>query len=469
MSIPFVPAKFQVRGVKFLLQTPGGGLLLDPGMRKTSTTLAAYRVLRKQKMVRRMLVIAPLRVAYGVWPEEVAKWTEFNEFSINVLHGKHKEDLLAEQADIDIVNPEGLPWLMDRKFGAWPWQMLVVDESSKLKSWRGVRYQYLKERLDRFQRRVILTGSPASNHLMDLFAQMYIADMGHSFGPYITAFRDNYFYKVDEHLYVPLPDTEDRIFNDIKDKVLRMSAEDYLDLPELIINDVRVELPPAARLVYDQMENLLFAMIDNATTLAVNSGVAAGKCRQIANGGVYVDDGEARWKHVHDAKLDATEELLDELNGKPAIVVYEFKHELERLLKRFGKDTPFFGGGVSMNKGVQLAKDWNAGKVPLLLIHPKSAAHGLNLQEAGEAIIWHSNTFSLEEFEQLNRRLYRSGRKSRVVVHRILAVDTVDEAIVAAQARKKKTQDTLLDALKEYSARRKLQASTRGLKKRSRG
>ncbi len=451
----FTPHAYQKKAIKFVISRACAALLLDPGLGKTSIMYAAFKLLRKLGMVERMLVVAPLRPARSVWPGEQSKWDDFAGLRVNVLNGDKKDDLLdSEDADVDVVNPEGLPWLfaaVRARRKVWPWEMLVIDESTRFKHTQTRRFKELKPHLSKFRRRYILTGSPAPNGLLDLFGQIYILDLGNALGRFITHYRSVYFDSTGYGGYTwkPKDDAEQRIYKRLRPLVLRMAAEDYLKLPPLVNNTVSIELPDTARRAYDTMEKLLLSVLEDETVSAANLAAAAMKCRQIANGGIYRDDGDG-WVNVHDAKTEAAVELVEELNGKPALVAYEFRHDLERLRKAFGKDTPHLGGGVTAKEQARVEAAWNAGEIPVLLAQPKSVAHGLNLQGVGAAIIWHSLSYDLEEYEQFVRRIWRQGQKERVVVHHLVGKGTVDEAIMAALAGKDRTQRRLLAALKVY-------------------
>lgn len=469
----YSPHPYQKKAIKFMLERACAALFMDPGLGKTSTTLAAFKLLKREGMVDRALVIAPLRPARSVWPGEAQKWEDFRDLKINVLHGSDKMDLFAQEADVDVINPEGLSWLFEttKKTRDWPWQMLVIDESTRFKHTGTQRFKLLKPHLNRFRRRYILTGSPAPNGLLDLFGQIYLLDLGNSLGRFITQYRTNYFNSTGfgGYTWVPKADTEERIYAKLKPLVLRMDAKDHLDLPPLIYNKVEVELPEEAVKVYTQMEELLITMLDDETVTAANLAAAAIKCRQIANGGVYLDSlgtdfarkrsvaRNRRWQNIHEAKTDAVVELIEELNGKPALVAYEFQHDLDRLRKALGPKVPYLGGGVTGPQQAQIEADWNAGLLPVLLAQPKSVAHGLNLQGVGAAVIWHSLTWDLEDYEQLIRRIWRQGQRERVVVHHIIAKNTVDSAILGAIRSKDRTQQALLGALRQYSSTKRRQ------------
>lgn len=467
-----------------------GALFLDPGLGKTSITLAAYKILKAQGYVRRMYVIAPLRVAYSVWPLEAGKWADFDGLKVAVLHGPNKEELLWSDADIFVINPEGLPWLFNihknwreviSKVTGMPVKratlvhdmkrikalhledvMLVVDESTRFKNHTSDRSKALKPVLKFFRRRYILTGTPIPNGLMDLYGQIYILDLGKSLGSYITQYRERYFDPTGfmGREWLPKPDASREIEKLLKPMSLRMAARDYLELPDEIVTDIYIDLPPKARLVYDEMEALLMAQLDAGEVVtAVSAGAATNKCRQIANGGIYREDyiraaakmRSERWIDLHDAKIEAVMDIVEELGGKPILIAYEFEHDLARLQKAFGKDVPYIGGGVSGPKAAAIERAWNRGELPVLLGQPSSMSHGLNLQEAGQHVLWHSLTYDLEEYDQLIKRISRQGnRHKQVFIYRLIGRNTVDEAMLQAISSKDATQSSFLSALNTY-------------------
>ena len=452
MSIPYTPHEYQRRAIQFMIQQGSAGLFLDPGLGKTSITLAAFKILKARGLVKRMLVVAPLRPALSVWPGELRKWDDFGGLTMNVLHGPDKLEKLNQEADIDVINHEGLEWLFLQASvkKEWPWQVLVADESTRFKHTNTKRFKLLKPWLPRFRRRYALTGTPAPNGLMDLFGQSYILDLGGALGRYITHFRNSYFDRTGfgGFEWRLRPGAEKQIYEKLKPLVLRLAAEDYLKLPPLVTNDVFVELPPEARKAYDQMEALLITEVKGKVVTAANAAAATGKCRQIANGGSYLGDG-ARWTNIHDAKTEAVQEIVEELSGKPVLVAYEFRHDLERLQAVF-PEAPHLGGGVTPRTQAEVERAWNAGELPVLFAQPQSVAHGLNLQGVGAAVVLHSLPWDLELLDQLVRRVWRQGQRERVVVHRIIARKTVDEAVVRTLAGKDRTQRALLGALRSY-------------------
>lgn len=467
---PRKPHNYQRRGVEWLLQHGGAGLFADPGTGKTVITLRALLALRDSKVGRRALVVAPLRVAYKVWPVEAqewvgSEWSRIQDLKIVVLHGKDKEKLLLQEADIYVINFDGLKWLFAdnyKRFYQLEIDTLVLDESSKLKHTRTQRFKMIKPVLPTFKRRWILTGSPNPNGYMDVFGQIYVIDLGHALGRYITHFRLNYFNPLDRNgwAWALKPEAEKQIQKALSPYIFRLDAKDYLQLPKIVPNIVRVDLPESARKIYDEMEEeLLSQLADKHVVMAVSSGAAAMKCGQIANGGLYhmVGDGDAwgkrTWTNLHTAKTDAVVELVGELNESPCMITFDFKHDLDRLLKALGENTPHIGGDVSAKQSDKLIDDWNADRIPILLVQPQTVSHGLNLQHgSAQHIIWHSLTYDREQYDQLIQRLARQGsRHKNIFVHHILAVNTIDVAKMRAIKKKGETQQGFLDALKEYA------------------
>ena len=455
------PHEYQKEAVKFLVERGSAALWLDPGLGKTAIVLSAYRTLRLKGLAKKMLVLAPLRPVYGVWPAEVKKWEQFADYSVGILHGGQKEKVLKQNHDIYVINFEGLQWLSSKLNGKdWPFDILVVDEISYMKNTQTQRFKTLKPSLNKFDRRWGLTGSPAPNSLLDIFGPQLIIDQGATFGPYVSRFRTEYFYPsgYGGYEWKLMPDGEQRIQAKLEGKVLRMAALDHLDLPELAYNNVVVDLPESARRIYDDFENKLTIEVADGNVTAVNAAVAVMKGQQIANGGSYLDDDgtdNRKTIHIHDAKTDAVLELVEELSGQPCLIGYHFSHDLERLKQAF-PNAPVIGSGVTGDKLQTIIDNWNAGDIPVLLAHPMSAGHGLNLQGAGHAVIWYSLTWSLEVYEQFIRRLWRQGQKNHIMVHHIIAKDTVDEAIMTAVRRKDKTQQNLLNAVRDYINRDKI-------------
>lgn len=455
---PWKPHAYQKRAVKFLIERGGAGLFMDPGLGKTSCVLAAFELLRRKRMVKRMLVVAPLRVCRLVWPAEAAKWKDFAHLKVSVLHGKEKNTRIDDDADVHVINPEGLPWYLERaRRSGLPWPgMLVVDESTLFKNPKSKRFRLLQSVLFRFRRRVILTGTPAPNGLQDIWAQVFLLDAGASLGASFMRFRQRFFLESLPYTWALRRGAEKEIYDLLSNTVLRLDEDDYLELPPLIRVDVPVELPPQAMRTYRELESEMRVMLEDSTSVRAASAAAlTTKCRQLANGAVYVDGDESQheygraWRAIHDAKLDALEEVLEELSGKPTLIAYEYDHDALRIMERFG-EMPAIGGLFPMHEDdeAELARRWNDGRVPQLLVQPSSASHGLNLQRGGRALVWFGLTWNLEHYDQMVKRIHRQGQKKRVFLYELVARGTVDMDVSGALRRKHRTQRALLDALR---------------------
>lgn len=437
-----------------LLNQGSVGLFLDPGLGKTSIVLAAFKILKREGLVKSMLVIAPLRVCHNVWPKEVLKWENFTDIRVEVLHGPWKADALKRDADIHVINPEGLAWLFDPKARRWrDWDILCVDESTKFKDSQTKRFKLMRKHFEAFTRRWILTGTPVPNGVGDLFGQIYILDLGNALGRYVTHFRSKYFYTESwkPYHYIPNPGAFEEIIYRIDPLVMRMSAKDYLDMPELPpIDPIMVDLPPTAKARYSEVENDFITRIDGEFVVAANAAVAGGKCRQIANGALYTGDADVSprpYAELHNEKLDALSDILEELGGAPCIVMYEFNHDRERLLGKFGSSTPVLGGGTSTKQADEYITKFNQGHIPVMLCHPASMAHGLNLQDVCHHMIWFGIPWNLEHYDQSIARIYRQGQENPVFVYHIVARDTLDEKVVDVLRSKDATQQALFAAL----------------------
>lgn len=479
--MPWNPHAFQKRAVKFLLEHAAAALLLDPGLGKTSVTYAALKLLINKGQLSKVLIIAPLRVCHAVWPAEREKWEDFHNLRVVVLHGKDKDQLLEAEADIFVINPEGLDWLLDvqkvklpngktkvtvdlKRWKAFGFDTLVVDELSKFKHTNTNRFKALKLILHTFGRRWGLTGSPASNGLMDLFGQCFVLDQGRTLGQYISHYRFKYFTLGYDGFTWSLKDgAAEEIYARLKPLALRMAAEDYIDMPTLIENNIKVELDEKIMKVYRQLEEDLIARLDKRVVVAANAAVASMKCRQVANGGIFLDQevkaliklpkSEREWVNLHDKKTEAVQELIGELQGEPLLVAYDFEHDLDRLTAAL--DAPHIGGGVSVKRSKELEDAWNNGELPVLLAHPMSVAYGLNLQQRGYHVCWHSLTWDFELYDQFIRRVRRQGQKSkRVFVHHIIASGTIDEVVLLALKSKDRGQQALFKALQTMRSRK---------------
>ena len=408
-------------------------------------TLTAVRELLYERFeVRKVLVIAPLRVGRDTWPAEIEKWDHLKGIRYSVAIGSREERLaaLAKDADIYIINRENVDWLVNDSGIPFDFDMVVIDELSSFKSWKTNRFRSLLKVRPYVKRIVGLTGTPSSNGLMDLFAEYRILDMGQRLGRYIGRYRDRYFTPDKRNAqvvftYKPRPGAEKQIYNAIADITISMKAQDYLEMPACVCNEVKVKLSEREQKLYDSLKKDMVLSIGEEEIDAVNAAALSNKLLQMANGAVY--DTEHAIHKIHDKKLDALEDLLEGANGKPVMVCYWFRHDLERIRKRFD---------VRELKTSRDISDWNAGKIPVAVIHPASAGHGLNLQYGGCTLVWFGLTWSLELYQQTNARLYRQGQEYTVVIHHILTEGTIDELVMAALRRKDETQAGLIDAVK---------------------
>ncbi|MCK9513696.1 MAG: DEAD/DEAH box helicase [Pigmentiphaga sp.] len=447
----WVPLRYMERGVEFLMERGSAALFWDPGLRKTSVTLEAFRRLRAEGAAHRMLVVAPLRVCQLVWPAEGQKWTQFREFSFCFLHGPKKDAMLRnDEADITLINPEGIPWLAQQFFGRrdLPWDVVVIDELTKFKNHRAQRSKKLRAKLGRVRHRWGLTGTPAPNGYMDLFGQMLVLDDGAALGKHITYFRDQHFVQGYTGFDWKLREgSAERIEEKIAPYVLRMSSDDYLELPPLVDNVISIRLDSKAARLYEEMKQDMLVTLPEGVVTAANAGAVYSKLSQMANGAVYLSDGSKNFVEIHTAKLDALEELIEELAGQQLLIAYEFQHDLARLQERF-PDIPTLSG-KSGKQAAEIEAAWNRGDLPILLAHPASAGHGLNLQGSGAGhLCWFGQPWDLELYDQFIRRLRRSGTTAgRIVNHILRVLGTIDELKGEALADKDVTQGRFLKAL----------------------
>jgi len=394
--------------------------------------------------IRKVLVIGPLRVCKSTWPAEIKKWDHLNGLSYSVAVGSEKERIAAlmKRATVYIINRENVDWLVNKSGISFDFDMVVIDELSSFKSYGAKRFKSLLKIRPKIKRIVGLTGTPSSNGLMDLWAEFRILDLGERLGRYITHYRNTFFCPDKRNAqmifsYKPLPGAEEKIYKQISDITISMKSCDYLKMPECVINEVPVYLDDKEWDVYTTFRDDMVAKVKGEKIDAVNAAVLSGKLLQMANGAVYDEDNKSH--HIHDRKLDALEDLIEGANGKPVLVAYWYKHDLERIQKRFQ---------VRQIKSSKDIEDWNKGKIPVAVIHPASAGHGLNLQSGGSTLIWFGLTWSLELYQQTNARLYRQGQKDTVVIHHIIAKGTIDEDVMKALSKKEKTQTALINAVK---------------------
>jgi len=437
--------------LKFVMGRCNCGIFLDPGMGKTSVALAAITALRHLGHVDRVLIIAPIRPTYKVWPDEIKKWVDFRHLSYTILHGPDKDDNLNLVRDVYLINPEGLKWFFAANgLARIKADMLIIDESTKFKDYSTARFKLMKPILGKFKRRWILTGEPAPNGYLDLFGQCYVMDQGNALGKYITHYRTQFFLQDGwgGFNYTLRAGAAELIQEKIRPSVIRLAAEDHLDMPELIFDDIKVDLPPEARKIYKQLEDNFLAEVGDATILSVNAGAKGSKCRQVANGGVYDETHFAH--HVHDVKTEALADLVEQLQGQPLLVAYEFQHDLTRIQRVF-PSAPCLTG-LSGKKLDVTIDAFNEGKIPILLAHPASAGHGLNLQGSCHNVCYYGLTWDLDLYHQFYKRVWRQGQKSnRVIVHRILADRTLDAKVARVLQGKAVTQEIFLKAIKEVA------------------
>lgn len=446
MGNRFVPHPYQREAIKRLEEIPRYGLFLDMGLGKTIITLTAIQnLIYDYCAVSRVLIIAPRSVAEATWQDEAAKWEHLHlTFSTVLGTRKEREAALMKKADCYVINRENVVWLCEYYFYKLPFDMLVIDESSSFKNSQAKRFRALRKAMPNFSRVVLLTGTPAPNTLMDLWAQMYLLDQGKALGRTLTSYRLRYFrpdkcngpvvysYKLRDN------NAEKEIYAQIAPLVMSLKAADYLALPHRFDNIVRVTLPKKAKAAYQKMEKDLVLALGEEEITAASAATLSNKLLQMANGRVYSD--EHGIVDVHEAKIDALHEIVEVNEGKPILVFYAFQHDLAKLQEKFPD--------AVLLKGADEVRAWNQGKISMLLAHPASTAYGLNLQSGGHIIVWYGLTWSLELYSQANARLYRQGQQMPVVIHHLVATGTIDEQVMRALTHKAAGQDALLNAVK---------------------
>lgn len=407
-----------------------------------STLTAITELMHDRFEVTKVLVIAPKRVAEDTWSRETYKWDHTRYLRVAKVLGSeaNRRKALLKEADLYVINRENVPWLVDFYGKRWPFDMVVVDELSSFKSASSQRFKKLRKVRPLIKRFVGLTGTPAPNSLLDLWSQVYLIDQGERLGKTVTGFKTRYFkqdpyqrYKIEL-----LEGAEDRIYEKIEDIVVSMKAKDHLKLPERISNVVKVYLSDAERELFRKMERDYLLEFDEGDVVAATAAVVSNKLLQLSQGSVYNEHGEVQ--HIHDAKLDALEDIIESAQGQPVLVFYSFRHDIARLKKRFKQ-------AVTLDEEKAIER-WNNGEVPLLLAHPASAGHGLNLQDGGHIIVWFGLNWSLELYQQANARLDRQGQKNSVIVHHLVTDDSIDERVMMVLEGKEEAQDALMDAVK---------------------
>lgn len=414
-------------------------------MSKTAITLSAiFDLTLDSFLIRKVLVIAPLRVASMTWPIEVEKWDNLKGLTYAVAIGNEhqRKAALLKRAQVYIINRENVDWLVSKSGIPFDYDMVVIDELSSFKAYDSKRFRALRKVRPGVKRMVGLTGTPAANGIIDLWAEIGILDMGQRLGRYITHFRSVYFEpdKRNQQVifsYKPKPGAEEAIYRLISDITISMKNTDYLNLPDLVINEVQVRLSKEEEKIYQIMKSEMVLSLKDKEIDAANAAALSSKLLQMANGAVY--DGNGSIAYIHDRKLDALEDIIEAANGKPVLIAYWFKHDLERIQKRFS---------VVHLTTTDNIKNWNKGEIPVAVIHPASAGHGLNLQTGGSTLVWFGLTWSLELYQQTNARLWRQGQKDTVAIHHIVTKGTIDEQVMKALQNKDKTQTALIDAVK---------------------
>lgn len=453
---------YQRRAVGFIKSKPRAGLFLDMGLGKTISTLTAIADLLAKGEVTRVLLIAPLRPANGVWRQEARKWQHTKHLTFKMLTGDERSRLIGirSQAQIHIINVDNLRWLLmvlraQARRNGWPYDMLVVDESSMFKTPKAKRFASLRFQLHRFERRVILTGTPAPKGLLDLWSQIFILDNGLRLGEQVGRFRKRFFHPSGFMGYGHEPDenAEKQISDLISPIVLTMRAEDYLELPPVIEQNVYVDMPPKARTLYERIQKEMFLELEMGVSEALSAASLSSKCWQLANGALFLEDaaGEKTWQTVHDVKIEALKEIIDGVGGN-VLVCYWFKHDLARLRSAFPK-APVLALAKSARAQAQMEDEWNAGKHRVMFIHPQGAGHGLNLQGGGNVMVFFSMLWGREAYAQVKERMGASrqaGLRESVHYKYILTRDTVDEVMQATQKMRHATERGFIKLLKDY-------------------
>lgn len=441
---------YQRAAVNHIVNTSHCGLMLDMGLGKTVSTLTAINELIYDHLeISSVLIIAPKRVAESVWDAECAKWDHLETLRVSKIMGNEmqRKQALRTKAEIHIISRDNVAWLCGQYGGSMlPWDMLIIDESSSFKNHKSIRFKSLRAVQPSFDRVVLLTGTPAPNGLIDLWAQIYLLDRGERLGKTISAYRDRFFKPGQRkgHIvynYKVLAGGEVEIHRRLKDVCLSMKALDYLDMPKRVDNIISLEMPPGLAQKYKEFEREQVLELLESDITAVNAAALSNKLLQFANGAVYDEDRNVH--EIHQIKLDAIEEIVEAANGKPVLIAYTFKHDLERLLKRLKKYKPV---RLQTNQHI---KDWNAGKIQVMLMHPASGGHGLNIQFGGNIIVWFGMTWSLELYLQFNARVWRQGQRwDQVIIHHAAIKGTLDMDVLRSLENKNTKQEGLMAAIK---------------------
>ena len=449
----YQPHEYQQYATDFIIKNPTAAVFLEMGLGKSVIALTAILELCLERFeISRVLVIAPLRVARDTWPAEIQKWDHLKDLTYSVAVGTANERraALRQKTFVHIINRENVQWLIEDSGIPWQYDMVVIDELSSFKSHQSKRFKSLMKARPGVRRMVGLTGTPSSNGLMDLWSEFRVLDMGKRLGRFITHYREQFFEPdrrngMQVFSYKPRAGAEREIYRRIGDITISMRSADYLKMPECVMNTVPVKLDSTEYEVYEEMESKMVTELDGVEIDAVNAAALTGKLCQLANGAIYTPDGNTVF--FHERKLDALEDLIEGANGKPVLVAYWYKHDLARIQERFK---------VRELKSSKDITDWNAGKIPVAVIHPASAGHGLNLQAGGSTLIWYGLTWSLELYQQTNARLWRQGQQAEtVVIHHIITRGTVDEDVMQSLSEKDRSQAALMRAVRARVEARK--------------
>ena len=449
----YQPHEYQQYATDFIIKNPTAAVFLEMGLGKSVIALTAILELCLERFeISRVLVIAPLRVARDTWPAEIQKWDHLKDLTYSVAVGTANERRAAlwQKTFVHIINRENVQWLIEDSGIPWQYDMVVIDELSSFKSHQSKRFKSLMKARPGVRRIVGLTGTPSSNGLMDLWSEFRVLDMGKRLGRFITHYREQFFEPdrrngMQVFSYKPRAGAEREIYRRIGDITISMRSADYLKMPECVMNTVPVKLDSTEYEVYEEMESKMVTELDGVEIDAVNAAALTGKLCQLANGAIYTPDGNTVF--FHERKLDALEDLIEGANGKPVLVAYWYKHDLARIQERFK---------VRELKSSKDITDWNAGKIPVAVIHPASAGHGLNLQAGGSTLIWFGLTWSLELYQQTNARLWRQGQQAEtVVIHHIITRGTVDEDVMQSLSEKDRSQAALMRAVRARVEARK--------------
>lgn len=435
---------YQLSGVKNIIDNPFYALWLDLGCGKTLTSITAVADLSDSMQINKVLIIAPLRVAATTWHKEIERWEHTKHLTYSICIGSQKKRLesLMQNADVYIINRENVKWLVEHYKSKWPFDMVIIDEASSFKSTKSQRWKALRKVRPYIDRMLSLTGTPAPNGLMDLYAQVYLLDTGERLGRNMSAFKSRYFesdymgYK-----YTIKKGAEQEIYKKLEDITMVLKAEDYLELPDRVNLVESVSLPPKLKSQYDVLEKEFIAEIESTEIAVFNAAALANKLLQFSNGAVYIDD-DKNWQELHNSKIEALKDLVEDNPSENILVAYNYKTDLERLQKAFPK-------AVVLDKAGEAVDKWNNGEIKMLLAHPASAGHGLNLQHGGSMIVWFGLNWSLELYQQFNGRLHRQGQTKPVRIIHLVAEGCIDEKVMKAIESKAKTQDQLLDYLKQ--------------------